>query len=153
MTNSLGLLICIALILASTNFDLINNLLIPKDRIKKTQKPSQTNAVKLPERQNETPPKSSYTNKINQSTQQNTPLQTTNQPAMQPQINEHPQFETLEQIPKKTKPLNQKQTIAEKDCPYCFGYLHQKVKPKELPDRCLICKNLIDCSSKTDQTQ
>jgi hypothetical protein len=266
MTNLLGLLVCVALILASANFDLIINLLNPKAQSKNLQKPSQTYIIKPLEKQSETKPKASnpskiyqntylnrnvqttnqptkqlrtstntqvetleqiptkvkvperpieikpqtsYPNKINQSIQQNTPSQKMNQPTPQPQISENAQVETLEQIPKKvklpekpsetkpqasylnktsqsiqqntpldtinkptaqvqisenaqveteqiskkTQPLTQQQDPAEQGCQHYFGYLAQKDRPKETPDRCLTCKNLIDCLLKREQTQ
>jgi hypothetical protein len=150
MTNLYGTFICSALILATAKIDMINNLPIPRLRSKKLQKPSQTNTVKLLEMQNEPTPKSGYTNKINRSTQQNTPWQTTNQPKTRSQIGGSTQFEAPMQTPKKPKRLIQPQTLAEHECAHFFGYLHQRERSKEIPDQCLICKNLIDCSSKTD---
>jgi hypothetical protein len=150
MTNFYGTLICISLILASTKIDMINNLHIPRLPSQKLQKPSQTNTVKLLKMQNDPKPKSDYTSKINhQSTQQITPAQTTNQSKMQDQNRGITQVKSPKQIPKKPKRPIQPQTPAEHECAHFLEYLHQRGKFKEIPDQCLICKNLIDCSSKT----
>ena len=53
---------------------------------KTTRLPSQTHIIEPIEKQNETKPKASYPNKINQSIQQNAASQTTIQPTKQPEI-------------------------------------------------------------------
>jgi hypothetical protein len=152
MTNLLGLLICVALILVSANFDIISRRLNPKVQ-SIPQKPSQTSIIKPIEQQSETKPKASNRGKINQRTQPNILIQTMNQPAVQLQINKNVQVETLEQIPKESQPQAQQQNPAQKGCPHFLGYLNQKDSTKEIPVGCLACKNLIDCMSKRGQTK
>lgn len=132
MTNVLGLLVSIAFILVSANFDIIIKPINPKAQSKEPQESSETIIVKLPEKQNETTPQPSTPYKIYQSTQQNTPMQTSNQPAAQVQ--------TLEQTPKKVKlPEKQNETIPKASTPFKISQstqsgipykIYQSTKPK-----------------------
>ena len=101
-TNILGLLVCVALILASANFDVIGNRLNPKVQ-SIPQKPSQTSIIKPIEKQSDAKPKASNQGKINQRTQPSTPMQTMNQPIKLLQITKNTQGETPKQTPTKVK--------------------------------------------------
>lgn len=146
ITNLFGLIIFVALILVIAKFDLINILLGPRVRSKKMQKPNQPNMDKKIVSKGEPELKSEYIERIVKSTQQSAPLRTINEPKTESKISENYQFEASARKPEKKIKHS---SLLGKECDF-FSVLQKRDKSTDIPDQCLTCKNLLDCTSKSE---